>query len=117
MAGNESVCTIQVEIVEVEERAFVRGDANEDSRVDISDVIFTLYFLYIQHLLNKTPNCDDAVDSNDDGNLDMSDILKTLHYIFLGMEPPAPPSPGENAICDFDPTPDDLSCGMFKPCQ
>src|SRR2546422_4901163 len=68
--------------------SFRRGDANADSRVDLSDSIFTLRFLFVG---GTRPPCLDAADSNDDGYLDISDAVHTLIHLFAGgAELPAP---------------------------
>lgn len=58
---------------------FVRGDANGDDSVDISDPIATLGFLFGDGTLLP---CEDAVDSNDDGRIDISDPIDALGYLF-----------------------------------
>jgi hypothetical protein len=83
---------------------FLRGDANGDRGVDISDPIRTFDFLFRG---GATPKCLDAADANDDGAVDISDSIWTLLSIFRGgSEPPAPGT----FIDGFDPTPDDLFC-------
>jgi hypothetical protein len=114
-AGNEATCSFTVEVVEAAETAFIRGDANEDSNVNIGDVIFQLYWLFYQNLLNKMPGCDDALDSNDDGLPDLSDVIFTLRYLFFGEDTPSAPF---YPFCGCDPTNDDpYGCDRFKPCQ
>ena len=73
---------------------FIRGDANRDGQLDISDALATLFYLY--HELDLT--CLDAVDANDDEAVNLTDVLVTLDYIFLqGGAPPAPfPFPGDD---------------------
>ncbi len=109
-AGNESTCTFQVTI-ERGERAFVRGDANSDSLLDIADPIWTVLFLFVD---GRPPKCMDAADANDDGEVDISDVMWTLGYSFMaGSAPPAPFYP----FCGFDPTADELECEFFPPCE
>jgi hypothetical protein len=82
---------------------FIRGDANSDATVDLSDPVSTLGFLFLGE---AEPPCLDAADSNDDGRLDISDPVTTLTYLFLGGAPlPAPV--GTPAV---DPTSDALHC-------
>ncbi len=84
---------------------FIRGDSNWDDKVDISDAIFTLTFLFLNN--NRFPTCMDAADANDDGKVDISDAITTLNYLFLGdpkeLKPPFP-------NLGTDPTVDNLSC-------
>jgi hypothetical protein len=84
--------------------AFVRGDANFDSGVDISDPVYTLGFLFQGGL---RPPCVDAADANDDGALDLSDAIFSLLYLFQGGPPMPDPGPHEAGP---DPTPDALDC-------
>ena len=86
---------------------FIRGDANGDSAVDISDALTSLHFLYIG---DRRPFCFDAADATDDGLLDVSDPIRTLDFLFLGGAPLPPPTgtPGK------DPTPDGMTC-FTKP--
>ncbi len=83
---------------------FLRGDANSDIKLDISDAIFSLEYTFLG---GAAPGCMDAADANDDGRLDISDPVYSLLYMFKGTNrPPAPyPNPGA------DPTADSLGCG------
>jgi hypothetical protein len=82
-------------------REFLRGDANGDSRVDISDGIFDLLFLF--RGLAAAP-CSDAMDFNDDGRLDLADPIYLFNYTFGGGPIIPPPYPGAG----LDPTEDEL---------
>ncbi len=82
---------------------FVRGDASADGRLDISDPIAILGYLFLGRTLEA---CPDALDSDDTGGVDISDAVYSLNYLFTGgSAPPAPyPDPGA------DTTADTLSC-------
>jgi hypothetical protein len=82
---------------------FIRGDANADASLDISDPVKLLQYLFA----GGTGGCDDAMDADDNGALDLSDAVSVLEYLFLGGEAPMPPFPGPGT----DPTEDDLGCG------
>jgi hypothetical protein len=82
---------------------FVRGDANADGSLDISDPVKVLLHLFA----GGEGGCEDAMDANDDGALDLTDAVSVLEYLFLGGSVPMPPFPGRGA----DPTADDLDCG------
>ncbi len=82
---------------------FLRGDANNDGKVDISDGIYTLSFLFLNH---KAPSCLDAADSNDDGQVDISDAITTLQFLFSHEAQIAPPFP----YIGRDTTNDNLRC-------
>jgi len=82
---------------------FVRGDGNLDGRIDITDAIAALEFLFLG---GSGLACLDAADGNDDGLLDISDPVGILGFLFLGGPPPAPPYPKPGP----DPTGDSLGC-------
>lgn len=86
---------------------FIRGDANADGIVNISDAIATFYYLYLG---SQQLTCLDAADSNDDGRLDISDGINTLNVLFYTHDCRGP-------ILDHrqDPTPDALNCQTYAP--
>jgi hypothetical protein len=79
---------------------FLRGDCDGNSRLNITDPIYTL-----NHLFRGGERwfCDDACDANDDGELNISDPIALLNYLFASGRPPAFPGPRE---CGPDLTPD-----------
>jgi hypothetical protein len=84
---------------------FVRGNPNNDSRVNIADPVRIL-----EHLFKGKPlSCHKAADVNDDGAITFADVTYELGYLFLfGPVIPLPfPEPG------VDPTPDDLTCEHY----
>ena len=83
---------------------FVRGEANGDQGVDISDAITILQYLF--GVSNELP-CLDAGDANDDGAIDLGDAIGTLNLVFGGGPAQLPPPFGQ---CGTDPTPDNLGC-------
>ena len=84
---------------------FVRGNANADLRVDISDAIFTLGYLFLG---SGEPICLDAADSNNDSLINITDPIYSLNFLFLGG--PAIPPPYPECGSDAGPT-DLLGCG------
>ncbi len=109
-AGNETVCTFDVNVV-VGIRAFIRGDANGDSKCDIGDPIYLINWMFLG---NQSPTCMDAGDCNDDGHVDLGDVVFDLNFVFSGgRRPPDPYLP----LCGLDPTEDDLDCEGFLPCE
>lgn len=103
--------------IEPGEAEFVRGDANGDDNVDISDAITTLTYLFGGA---ETPPCLDAADVDDDGDVNITDPIALLGALFAGdfEIPPPSPEPG------VDPTEDSLSCQedesdefVKKPCE
>ncbi len=87
---------------------YIRGDTNADGRIDLSDAISTLMFLFAGGVLD----CEDAADTNDSEEIDIADAIYLLQYLFAGGPALEQPSPG----CGVDPTPNDLTCESFSPC-
>lgn len=87
-----------------EEPRFIRGDANSDCSVDITDAVYVLNFLFTG---GETPQCMDAADTNDTGAVDITDGIFLLGFLFLGTAPP--PYPGPSGPQGPDLTPDDLA--------
>ena len=84
--------------------AFVRGDVDGASGLNIADAVALL-----DHLFNggAVPLCEDAADANDDGSLNIGDPVKILQYLFSGGDAPVAPWPD----CGVDPTAGDtLDC-------
>lgn len=72
---------------------FMRGDANRDGVVDVSDVPKALGYLF----LGDTAPCPAAIDSNRDGNVDIVDPVFLLSFLFSGgpsLENPFPACAG-----------------------
>jgi hypothetical protein len=88
------------------ERPFIRGDANGDGSLDISDAVRTLAYLF---QAGSPLTCFDAADANDDGETTISDPVRSLLFLYAGGPPPPPPYPEPGA----DPSPDDLYCLGF----
>ena len=87
---------------------FARGDSNADGRVDLSDAIATLGFLFLG---DSEPTCLDSADANGDARLDISDAVYSLGFLFLGGQEFPPPFP-ECGIST-----DGLWCGRYPPCE
>jgi hypothetical protein len=95
-------------VTEDPDARFLRGDANVDGRINLSDVFWTLAAINGEVF----PACLDAIDTDDSGELDLVDVLATLEFLFQGGAPPPPPFPGVGV----DPTSGDaLGClrGVF----
>ncbi len=82
---------------------FIRGEANGDGAIDLSDGINILAVLFLGE---GELACFDAADATDDGQLDVSDGIRIFGYLFLGGEPPAAPFPDPG----FDETDDAFGC-------
>ena len=53
---------------------FIRGDANGDGKVNVTDALITLGYLFLK---GERPNCFDAADANDDGKINIHDPITT----------------------------------------
>ncbi len=85
---------------------FLRGDADENGTLNITDALVILGFLFGG---SAAPTCHDAADVDDDGAVTISDAISLLSFLFQdegGVRSPAPPYP----IPGFDATMDDLDC-------
>ena len=110
--GNSELGTIFSDMVVAPNPAatrFRRDDVNGDGRVDITDPISVLEFLF----LGKPQSCLDAADFDDNGQLNIADAIALLGYVFQGTLPPRPPS----TVCGFDPDQDALGCESYPICN
>ena len=84
-------------------KPFLRAQVNEDNKVDLSDAVALLLYLFRG---GSSPSCQQAADTNDDNKLDISDAVYLLSYLFTGG--PKPPDPfitgTADSGCTFDPT-------------
>ncbi len=83
---------------------FIRGDANQDLNIDVSDATYLLNYLYAA---GPAPDCLDAADVNDNGVIDLSDSLYLILHLFLSAPPPPAPYPDSGADPTFT---DPFSC-------
>ena len=74
---------------------FLRGDANLDESVDISDPVRVLLYLFA----GGEVTCEDAADANDDERVDLTDAVFILDYLFRAGA--APPRPSRQAGADL----------------
>jgi hypothetical protein len=87
-------------------RRFVRGDANESGRVDISDAACVLVHLFVGTGPCARPSCLDPFDADDSGAVEVTDAVSLLGFLFRGGAPPPAPFPAAGE----DSTDDDLAC-------
>jgi hypothetical protein len=71
---------------------WIRGDANADGTVDISDPVAVLADLFLG--VTARPAGTPALDANSDGRADLSDAIFVLGFLFQGGPTIAPPFPG-----------------------
>ena len=105
-AGVTSACSITVTGLSP---SFVRGDCNNDGRVDIADSIRGFDWLFRGE---PEPSCRNACDTNDDGIVDLTDIIYTLEILFRGTAEALAPFPA----CGVDLTPQGVEC-TFSVCE
>ena len=85
---------------------FRRGDCNADGRLDLSDAVCILEWLFLGA---GAPGCAAATNSNGDASVDISDGVSILEHLFLGGPEPPPPYPecGPSAL----PGDEEIGCG------
>jgi len=88
--------------------SFVRGEANGDGKVDLSDAVAVLRYLFAGADLD----CLDAADVDDGGKVDIADPVALLGYLFAGASEPPAPFPE----CGLDSTEDSLDCSAAPAC-
>jgi hypothetical protein len=93
-----------------EDVRFRRGDSNSDGKVDISDAIATLGFLFTGD--PPVLSCHKTADADDGGQLDISDGVYILSFLFLGTAAPLDPFPG----CGHGASSDPLPCDSYDKC-
>ena len=86
--------------------AFIRGDANDDGRVNIADAVTLVSAKLIG---GAVLNCEAAGDANGDLSANLADAVYILNYRFLSGPPPPAPFPG----CDIS---EDEDCESFDSC-
>lgn len=104
LKGLEARCSAWV----ASEKPFVRSECSGDRKLDLSDAVFGLQYLFVG---GASPPCLEACDANDDGGLDIADAVYTLQYLFLGG--PQPPAPF--GACGYDEAGYALGCASY-PC-
>lgn len=89
--------------------AFIRGDANGDGALGITDPVVVLNWLFLG---GASLPCEKTADADDDGVLRLTDTVYVLNYLFFSGIPPAEPFP----LCGHDPTEDLLPCAPRVYC-
>ena len=103
---------------------FFRGDTDSNGKIELTDGIVTLTFLFVDS--TKMPACLDAADADDSGDLGLTDAVRIFGWLFTGGIPSEPPGPRPGLAAyekqDYgeDPTAEvpDLGCGTLSmTCQ
>jgi hypothetical protein len=103
---NPGTCHAAISLALVQKKDFIRGNANNDLKIDIADPVWIINELFRQ---GPASVCADAADANDDNQVDASDAVYVVTYLFQGGATPPAPFPD----CGPDPTEaeeDDLGC-------
>src|SRR6185369_6356965 len=99
------LATGEITVTSSADPQFIRGDANGDAKVDLSDALRVLLNLFAGAPLS----CKDAADVNGDEALDLADPIYLLEFLFRNGQPPPAPFPSRG----LDPPPAGaLDCGL-----
>lgn len=82
---------------------FRRGDHDGSGKVDFTDAINLLEYVFLgddTNIVEGLPRCLDASDANNDGKVDFGDAINILEQAFLGNR--KLPAPGSE-VCGLDP--------------
>jgi hypothetical protein len=93
-----------------ESGVFRRGDTDGNGKLDVTDPIRVLRFLFRGGV---TLSCLDAADVDDTGSLNLTDPIYLLTFLFHGGSPPPSPHPG----CGQDETPEGIGCESYEGCD
>jgi len=108
VTGGELGGMVVLQLVEEKKVAFRRGDVDGSGKLNISDVIGFLNYMFLG--AGVEPDCLDAADTDDSGTLDVSDAVYSLNFQFTGtVKELAPPGSRQ---CGPDVNEDDL-----PPCE
>ena len=112
----DSDCSDAASCQEPAGERFVRGDANSDGAINLTDGVVPLLYLFSG---GAEPACMDSADANDTGNIEITDAIILFSWLFTGgvvPQPPSPTSPGyPGSDCGEDRTDDALGCARRSP--
>ena len=95
---------------------FVRGDANSDGSINLTDGVVPLLYLFSG---GAAPACLDSADTNDTGGIEITDAIIVFGWLFTGGAAPAAPSPLSPGYsreeCGVDDTDDGIGCDRPSP--
>ena len=91
--GNTGTCTFDV-TVQCVDIGILRGDSNSSGVIDISDISYTLAYLYNG---GPEPSCIAAADSTGNGRINIADMIFTLNWLFR-----SGPNHPELLSCELD---------------
>ena len=112
----DSDCSDAASCREPSGERFVRGDANSDGAINLTDGVVPLLYLFSG---GAEPACMDSADANDTGNIEITDAIILFSWLFTGgvvPQPPSPTSPGyPGSDCGEDTTEDAMGCVRSSP--
>ncbi|MEM7261784.1 MAG: dockerin type I repeat-containing protein, partial [Planctomycetota bacterium] len=88
---------------------FQAGDPNGSGRIDVSDAVASLEYLFLG---SDDVQCPQAIEVNEDGAIDLSDAVAILSYLFLGQRPPQ-----ITGDCKSDTARDGVPCETNSSCE
>lgn len=107
--GEETPALLSVVLASEDGPRFVRGDANADERINITDGVFILDFLFGGA---TELSCREAANANGEDDINITDGIYVLQFLFGGG--PAPPAPHpECGAADGA----EVECASFAPCE
>jgi hypothetical protein len=113
----EATCIMEVDDFVVRKvagkRWFHRGDADSSGKLEITDAVRLLGYLFRGGL---APTCLEAADADDNGVLEITDAIRILGFLFLGSRSlPAPGPPPEPCGPDGEGS-RTLACQDYESC-
>lgn len=105
LACNSGLARIEVGSRLRREVHFVRGNSNDDAKVNIADAMWILNEIF--HSGPKS-TCEDAADANNDGHVDSADAMYLIEHQFRGGS--SPPAPYPDCGSDPEGDGDGLTC-------
>ncbi len=94
----------------LEGASFIRGDADGSGRLEITDGIRVLGYLFLGSPASL--DCEEAADVDASGAIDISDAAYLLNFLFGGGAAPGAPFPD----CGPSPAPGGLGCAAYPEC-
>ena len=89
---------------------FVRGDANADGQLNISDPVRVLEGLFVGGADRLT--CESSADVDGNTEVELTDAVRLLQFLFLSGAAPSSPFPR----CGWETADSPLGCGAFAAC-
>lgn len=89
---------------------FRRGDVNADGKLQVSDAVYLIGYLFLG---GASPGCMGSGDPDASGRINLTDPILLLSHMFLGGQEPEPPF----RTCGTDPAPEALSCDSHPACE